>query len=247
MKYLFRPQYKNYGYNWFNLGSNSRSKCTSIRCTSFTSREDPELEISPIVVPYRSTTPLFLLVVIVLMVIDYPLCTLMGLCIRCANRLCDSRHLTYWDRVTHICIGKLTNIGSDNGLSPGRRQAIIWINAGTLLIGPLETDFSEILIEISTFSLKVSSAKWRPFCLGLNMLNGIITYLITWLLSSTVMIALLPPFEKYRVSPWYMSWRSSLDEWVKCKKIFLQCSSSNCYDKCIYQKGHKDTKYWCWV
>ena len=45
--------------------------------------------------------------------------------------------LTHWGRETHICIGKLTIIGSDNGLSPGRRQAIIWTNAGILLIGPL--------------------------------------------------------------------------------------------------------------
>ena len=37
--------------------------------------------------------------------------------------------LTHWGRVTHICIGKLTSIGSDNGLSPERRQAIIWTNA----------------------------------------------------------------------------------------------------------------------
>ena len=44
-------------------------------------------------------------------------------------------HLTHWGRVTHICISKLTIIGSDNGLSPGRRQAIIWTNAGILLIG----------------------------------------------------------------------------------------------------------------
>ena len=42
---------------------------------------------------------------------------------------------THWGRVTHICVGKLTNIGSDNGLSPGRHQAIIWTNAGILLIG----------------------------------------------------------------------------------------------------------------
>ena len=75
----------------------------------------------------------------------------------------------------HICISKQTSIGSDNGLSPGQRQAIIWNNAGILLIGPLGTNFSEILIEILTFSikkmrLKVSSAKRRPFCLGLNVL-----------------------------------------------------------------------------
>ena len=83
--------------------------------------------------------------------------------------------LTHWGRVTHICISKQTIIGSDNGLSPGRRQAIVWTNAGILLIGPLGTNFSEISIKILTFSLtkmrlKVSSAKWRPVCLGLNVL-----------------------------------------------------------------------------
>ena len=146
--------------------------------------------------------------------------------------------LTHWGRVTHICVGNLTIIDPDNGLSPGRRQAIIWTNAGLLLIGPLGTNFNEILthwgrdkmdaisqttfsnpfssmkmhelrlrfhwslfatshylnqwwlvcwriyaslglnelIEILTFSfkkmrLKVSSAKRRPFCLSLNLLN----------------------------------------------------------------------------
>ena len=83
--------------------------------------------------------------------------------------------LTHWGRATHICVGNLTINGSDNGLSPGRRQAIILTNAGILLIGPIETNFSEMLIEILTFSLekmrsKVSSAKRRPFCLGLNVL-----------------------------------------------------------------------------
>ena len=84
--------------------------------------------------------------------------------------------LTHWGRVTHICISKLTIIGSDNGLSPDRRQAIIWINAGILLIVPLETNFNEILIEIYLFSfrkmhLKMSSGNWQPFCLGLNVLT----------------------------------------------------------------------------
>ena len=83
--------------------------------------------------------------------------------------------LTHWGRVTHICVGKLTIIGSDNGLSPERRQAIIWTNTGILLIGPLGTNFSEVLIEIQTFSLKkirlkMSSAKCCSFCLGLNVL-----------------------------------------------------------------------------
>ena len=56
--------------------------------------------------------------------------------------------LTHWGGVTHICVSKLITIVSDNGLSPGRRQAIIWTNAGILSIGPLGTNFSEILIEI---------------------------------------------------------------------------------------------------
>ena len=84
--------------------------------------------------------------------------------------------LTHWGRATHICVSKLTIIASDNGLSPGRRQAIIWNNAGILSIGLLGTKFSQILIEILIFSfkkmgLKVSSAKCRPFCLGLNVLK----------------------------------------------------------------------------
>ena len=33
--------------------------------------------------------------------------------------------LTHWGRVTQKCVGNLTIIGWDDGLSPGRRQAII--------------------------------------------------------------------------------------------------------------------------
>ena len=78
--------------------------------------------------------------------------------------------------MTHICVGKLIIIGSDNGLSPGRRQAIIWTNDRILLIGPLGTNINEISNEIHIFSfgkmhLKMSSAKWRLFRLGLNVLK----------------------------------------------------------------------------
>ena len=75
--------------------------------------------------------------------------------------------LTHWGRVTHICVSRLTTIGSDNGLAPT-----------ILLIWMLGTKFSEILSEIHTFSfkkmpLKMSSGKCRPFCLGLNVLNHV--------------------------------------------------------------------------
>ena len=78
-----------------------------------------------------------------------------------------------------ICVGKFIIIGSDNGLSPDRRQAIIWTNARLLSIGPLQTYFNENLIKIHQFSLKkmpvkTSSAKWRPSCLGLNVLKALL-------------------------------------------------------------------------
>ena len=81
----------------------------------------------------------------------------------------SSQLITHWGRMTHTWVGKLTIIGSDNGLLPARRPAITWTNARILFIGLLGTNFSEILIRIQTFSfmkmhLKMSSAKWRPFC-----------------------------------------------------------------------------------
>ena len=73
--------------------------------------------------------------------------------------------LTLWGRVTHICVSNLPIIGSDHDLPPNRRQDIIWTNAGILLIGPLGTNFSEILMHS-----KVSSGKRRPSCLGFNVI-----------------------------------------------------------------------------
>ena len=76
----------------------------------------------------------------------------------------------------YICVCDLTITGSDSGLAPTRWQAIIWSNAGILLIGPLGIKLNDILIEILTFAfkkmhLKMSSGKWQPFCLGLNVLR----------------------------------------------------------------------------
>ena len=75
----------------------------------------------------------------------------------------------------YIYINKLTIIGSGNGLPRDRRQAILWTGDGTLLTRTLGTNFSEILSETHTFSLKkmnlkMSSAKWQSSCLGHNVL-----------------------------------------------------------------------------
>ena len=86
-------------------------------------------------------------------------------------------NLTHWGQVTHTCCSiNLAIIGSDNGLSPDRHQAIIWTNAGIFFIEPWGTNFNEISIKIQPFSqkkmaLNMSSGKWRPFCLGLNVLR----------------------------------------------------------------------------
>ena len=102
--------------------------------------------------------------------------------------LCYKRN---W-RVTHICVSNQTIIGSDNGLSPGRRQAIIRTNAGILLIESLGTNYNEILIDIHIFSFKkihfkMSSGKWRPFCLGLNVLRK-----VTWVLRRSEALRAVP-------------------------------------------------------
>ena len=66
--------------------------------------------------------------------------------------------------MTHICVRKLTIIGSDDGLWPGRRLAIIWTNAGILLIGPLGTNLSKILIVSYTFSFKQGKSEGFDSC-----------------------------------------------------------------------------------
>ena len=81
--------------------------------------------------------------------------------------------LVNWDRVTHICVGKLTIIGSDNGLSHGRCQAIIWTNAGILLTGPLGTNVSDqnlyIFIQENAFKnvvWKMAATLSHPQCVN---------------------------------------------------------------------------------
>ena len=88
--------------------------------------------------------------------------------------------------MTHICIGKQTIIVSDNGLSPGWHQAIIWTNAGILLIGPLWTNFNEILVQMEAFLLKrillkMLSVICCSFCLGLSVLMGLHCIMFHWM------------------------------------------------------------------
>ena len=121
--------------------------------------------------------------------------------------------------MTHICVSKLNIIGSDSGLSPGRRQAIIWTNTGILLIWPLGTIFSERLIENNTFLFKkmhakMSSAERRPFCLGLNMLIQCICVHRRWVcFAGTRRVALTTR----------ISWKTDVTQWTEWVSVTKVC------------------------
>ena len=61
--------------------------------------------------------------------------------------------------------GKWLIHDTNNGLSPGLHQAIIWTNDGILLI------IKSHSFSFKKMHLKMSSGKWRPFCLSLNVLT----------------------------------------------------------------------------
>ena len=136
--------------------------------------------------------------------------------------------LTHLGRVTHICVIKLNLIGSDNGLSPGRCQAIIWTNDGILLIGSLGTNFSDILIEIDTFSFKkiaFENVLWkmatilsRPQCVKPVMVwSSFFKVPVSWLYSrksSTLMSVELPALQ-CRCSDGWRQILNYLNDWVR--------------------------------
>ena len=129
------------------------------------------------------------------------------------NEKTEETDLTHWGRVTHICLVKLIIIGLGNGLSPGRRQAIIWTNAGMLSIWPSGTNLNKMMITIHIFSFKkmhskMSSAKWRP-----NMAHHMYqnTLTISVLLTSwkSVNVAMFLTWEKtWTKHKCWCQWRS---------------------------------------
>ena len=91
--------------------------------------------------------------------------------------------LTYWGQDTYMCISTLTIVVSGDGFLPSRCQVIIRTNAGILLIGPIGTNFNEILIEnhtssFKTINLNMTSGKWHPFCLNVLRQHQAKTYFL---------------------------------------------------------------------
>ena len=126
---------------------------------------------------------------------------------------------------------KLTIIGSDNGLSPDRRQAIIWTNAGILLIGTLGTNLNEILFEIRIFSFKkmgfnVLSGKWRPLCFGLNVLMArVLVSLVTsmWTMPEVIKTSIIYSKARKHNYDIHSSPDRDSNEWI-CSMAFIRCS-----------------------
>ena len=166
---------------------------------------------------------------------------------------CPFFSLTHCGRVTHICVSKLTTIGSDNGLSPGQRQAIIGTNAGILLIGTLGTNF-EILSEIHTFSFKKMHLKnivcetaailSRPQCVkcpSRNMYHQVlvICYMIcitVWCHDDGKQSVLYTSFNVLMV--WHITWKSvcfmmSYNDW----SAFGMYSTNSLHVR-IFQRHH---------
>ena len=137
--------------------------------------------------------------------------------------------------MTHICVSRTTIIGLDNSLSPDRRQAVIKTNAGVLLIGPLGTNFSEIFIEIYTFSfkkmrLKMYSAKMAASFAGLNVLYDSLTVL-WWTIKTLLSVMFIVSFVLYLL----ISFNESNDNinWIP-----VSCVRTNFLDNCIVWWKH---------
>ena len=120
-------------------------------------------------------------------------------------------------RMTHKCVGQQTTIGSDNGLSPGWHQAIIWTNA-KILIGPLGINFCEILIKIHFHSIKCI---WKC-CqeIGSHFILASMCLPIQWWPHSLMDICItIPQFPNFNSSPPGQNGRHFPDDIFRC--IFL--------------------------
>ena len=163
--------------------------------------------------------------------------------------------LTHWGRVTHICVSKLSIIGWDNGLSANQRQAIIWTNAGILLIGTLRTNFNEILIEFIHFHERISIWKCHlengvhfvsaSICYGSFKLYSLFIFLFF-----TVWDKLIPEVNMIsnyahvcRISLWQIFSDTYLDVFSACDGA-LDISLSSVviwhYDNVVHQSSNLD-------
>ena len=136
--------------------------------------------------------------------------------------------ITHWGQVTHICVGNLVIIGSDNGLSPSQRQAIIWTNGGILSIG---------------MEWKMSSGKWRPFCVGLNVITGSVplmpwlqfpSHILTKLLTLRDKLVLVFHGERFQLPLLMQCWEMLENYYVSISLLLIKWHSSKMHPKILH-------------
>ena len=100
------------------------------------------------------------------------------------------------------------SIGSDNGLAPIRCQAIIYTNAGLLSIGPLGTNFSEILIKIHFFIYENASENNVCEMAAILSRGRCVNFPCGWTTIATVMWFTRSDQRRYFESVYYFTWHS---------------------------------------
>ena len=111
--------------------------------------------------------------------------------------------------MTHIRVSKLTIVGSDNGFSPDRCQAIIWTNAGIF----------------KKMDLRMSYGKWRPCCLGLNVSKLVCfgakltdcTNVVKWEIPAVRLVITSSDISKFR-------------QFIKRISVIIKCYRGDCHD-----------------
>ena len=96
--------------------------------------------------------------------------------IEISRNLIDLWVLTHWGLVMHICHQPRPSLVQIMACRLFGAKPLSKPMLGYCELNSLRTNFSEILIKIQNFSLrkihlKISSVKWRPYCLGLNVLT----------------------------------------------------------------------------
>ena len=158
-------------------------------------------------------------------------------------RLCHY-NLNQWGRVTHICI-----IGSDNGLSPGRRRAIIWTSAEILIIWPLRTKlFLQLIVKHHDKYLDFiptifpGTLQWRHMRL---LAFAIISY-------STAYSKSLPGLTKHHQSSTLLAPARGINRWCVVslhkgpvmRRAYPSKSSWVTYDSCYNLFFHRQVQLW---
>ena len=143
--------------------------------------------------------------------------------------------------MTHICARELTIIGSDNGLSPGRRQAIIWTNARILLIGPVGNKLQwnlkrNLYIFIQEAVFQISSKNWRPFCLGIDVIK--VLKCAQWILKSYLG---LTRSISWLLMPWLLTSPGHQQQWHWLCRI---CRSWSYFRKDFKYLSHINVEWW---